>query len=88
MLEAPSKYRRNYQLFNLHPAEGQILSEIKNKRRNFVNPRDPYFLRCSQDGFDRRVKGVYRTEGIISVMNQYGDNRTKSTAFDVRRRSQ
>lgn len=47
-LEAPYKHRRNYELFGLHPEEKEILHKIKNKRRNFLNPSDPYFMRCSR----------------------------------------
>ena len=67
------KHRRNYELFGLHPNEKNILNKIINKRRNFVNPIDPYFTKCNTKGFDRKVYGVYGTDSILKVLDQYGD---------------
>lgn len=84
------KLKRNYELFGLHPAEKDILNKIVNKRRNFVNPIDPYFTRCGSRGFDRKVYGVYGTDSILKVLGQYGDPKrrvSKSSRQDVRQRS-
>lgn len=46
MKEAPEKYQVNYDLFSLDPEEKTIIENIHNKKRNFLNPVDPFFTRC------------------------------------------
>lgn len=37
------KYKLNYNLFKLDPAEKDAMSRAKKRRRNFFNPGDPFF---------------------------------------------
>ena len=60
-------------MFNLHPDEKGILKEIIKKRRNFINPHDPFFAKYVPGGFQRKVQGVYRTDSILEVLDtSYG----------------
>jgi hypothetical protein len=43
--EANPKYKNNYKLFKLDPIETEIMKEMKTKKRNFLNPNDPYFTK-------------------------------------------
>lgn len=40
--EADPKLRRNYNLFALNPKEKTERDYNRTKRRNFLNPKDPY----------------------------------------------
>ena len=43
--DAPPKFKYNYHLFKLDPIEKEIMKELKTKKRNFLNPVDPYFTK-------------------------------------------
>ena len=76
-MRAPQCYRRNYDLFNLHPNEKTILRNIIKKRRNLINPQDPYFAKCTQGPFNQKVQGVYKTDSILEVLDASYDSLKK-----------
>jgi|APCry1669190731_1035312.scaffolds.fasta_scaffold26679_1 hypothetical protein len=41
--EASPKFKFNYNLFKLDPIEKEIIKTLKNQKRNFLNPNDPYY---------------------------------------------
>lgn len=43
--EAQPKFKNNYQLFKLDPIEKDIMKQMKTKKRNFLNPNDPFFTK-------------------------------------------
>jgi hypothetical protein len=43
--DAPPKFKYNYHLFKLDPIEKEIMKELKTKKRNFLNPVDPFFTK-------------------------------------------
>jgi len=43
--DAAPRYRNNYKLFELDPREKKIIYDIKNKRRSFLNPDDPFYTK-------------------------------------------
>jgi hypothetical protein len=41
--EASPKFKFNYNLFKLDPIEKEIIKTLKNQKRNFLNPNDPFY---------------------------------------------
>ena len=64
--EAPPKFKLNYNLFRLDPEEKQIMRDMQNKKRNFYNPKDPFFKRRV---FDKQYNGVYDTEKVLGIIS-------------------
>ena len=64
--EAPNKFKLNYNLFKLDAQEKEIMREMQNKKRNFFNPKDPYFKRKI---FDKGCNGVYDTDKVIGIIS-------------------
>jgi len=51
--DAEPRYRGNYKLFGLNPLEKKIVHEIKSKKRNFLNPDDPFYSKKYNKPFEQ-----------------------------------
>ena len=83
--EAPPKFKLNYNLFKLDPIEKEIMRAIKNQKRNFTNPDDPFLKPLRYKKINKSVYGTNELLNIISPTNH--DDLMKSTHADIRERS-
>lgn len=66
--EAAPRLKVNYNLFGLDPQEKEIMKTIQSRKRNFLNPDDPFFTRC-RGAFRPQVEGVFHTDKVLSVIS-------------------
>lgn len=74
--EAAPRLKVNYNLFGLDPLEKEIMKTIQSRKRNFLNPEDPFFTRC-RGAFRPQVDGVFHTEKVLSVISPKDHSRWK-----------
>ena len=63
--EAPPKFKLNYNLFKLDPIEKEMMRALKNQKRNFTNPQDPFMKPLV---YKKINKGVYGTSKVLDII--------------------
>ena len=77
--EAPTKFKLNYNLFKLDPTELEITEELRNRKRNFFNPEDPFFRRKI---FNKRHSSVYNTDKVLGIISPTDHSSLLSASHD------
>jgi len=66
--KADPKLKRNYELFALDPNES-VTKIVQKKRRNFLNPKDPYLNGLNFKKNHTSVRGTGKTLDIIQPLD-------------------
>ena len=79
--EAAPRLKVNYNLFGLDPQEKEIMKTIQSRKRNFLNPEDPFFTRC-RGAFKHQVDSVFHTDKVLGFISPKDHSRWKKATHE------
>jgi hypothetical protein len=71
--DAPPKFKYNYHLFKLDPIEKEIMKDLKTKKRNFLNPVDPFFTKY-RDHYKLQHNQLLETDQVYNIISPRNHN--------------